>query len=71
MNTDYGIAATTFSDPETGQRLAEGLLEKRLAACVQTLPIHSAYRKLGAKNRSDAVRKWMLLRGMLPGEDLQ
>ncbi len=30
-----------------------------------------AYRKLGAKNRSDAVRKWMLLRGMLPGEDLQ
>jgi len=48
MNTEYGMVLTTFSDPETGRRLAEGLLEKRLAACVQTLPIQSAYRWKGA-----------------------
>jgi periplasmic divalent cation tolerance protein len=48
MNTEYGLVTTTFSDPELGRRLAEGLLEKRLAACVQTLPIHSTYRWKGA-----------------------
>ena len=48
MDVKYGVALTTFPDPETGRRFAEGLLEKRLAACVQTLPIQSAYRWKGA-----------------------
>ena len=51
MNTEYGLVTTTFADPELGRRLAEGLLENRLAACVQTLPIHSAYRWKGAIQR--------------------
>jgi len=42
---------TTFSNPDTGKRLTEGLLGKQLAACVQTLPIHSAYRWKGAIQR--------------------
>jgi periplasmic divalent cation tolerance protein len=48
MNTEYGMVMTTFSDPETGRRLAEGLLEKRLVACVQTMPIRSTYRWKGS-----------------------
>ena len=51
MNTEYGVVTTTFSDPEVGRKLADALLEKRLAACVQTLPIHSAYRWKGAIQR--------------------
>ena len=43
------------------------LLALQTITVAQTLS--RAYRKLGAKNRSDAVRKWMLLRGMLPGDD--
>lgn len=51
MQTEYGVVLTTFSDPETGKKLTDGLLEKRLAACVQTLPIQSAYRWKGALQR--------------------
>jgi periplasmic divalent cation tolerance protein len=51
MNTDMGMVMTTFSDPETGRSLAEGLLEQRLAACVQTMAIQSTYRWKGAIQR--------------------
>jgi len=51
MNADCGLVLTTFANPETGRRLIDGLLEKRLAACVQTLPIQSAYRWKGALRR--------------------
>ena len=55
MNAEYGVAMTTCPDPEIGQKLADGLLEKRLAACVQTLPIHSAYRWKGAIQREPEI----------------
>ena len=48
MNTPYGLVLTTVADAEGARGLAEGLLEQRLAACVQTLPIHSTYRWKGA-----------------------
>ena len=51
MNAQYGLAMTTCPDPEIGRKLADGLLENRLAACVQALPIHSAYRWKGAIQR--------------------
>ena len=51
MNAECGLVLTTFANPETGRRLTDGLLEKRLAACVQTLPIQSAYRWKGAVQR--------------------
>lgn len=56
------LAAKGESNPGIARLLA---LQTITAA--QTLS--RAYRKLGAKNRSDAVRKWMLLRGMLPGNE--
>lgn len=65
MNTDYGIAATTFSDPETGRRIAEGLLERRLAACVQTMPIRSAYRWKGAIQNEPETLMWIKTRTAL------
>lgn len=51
MNEPCGMVLTTFADPEVGRRLADGLLERRLAACVQMLPIQSAYRWKGAIQR--------------------
>ena len=55
------LAATGESNPGIAR-----LLTLQTITVAQTLS--RAYRKLGAKNRSDAVRKWMLLRGMLPGD---
>ena len=65
MAMEYGIAATTFSDPETGRRIAEGLLERRLAACVQTFPIQSAYRWKGAVQREPETLMWIKTRAAL------
>ena len=55
MNAQYGLAMTTCPDPEIGRKLADGLLENRLAACVQALPIHSAYRWKGAIQREPEI----------------
>ena len=51
MEPGFGIVLTTVAAPDDARRLADGLLEKRLAACVQTLPIQSAYRWKGAIQR--------------------
>ena len=51
------MAASGESNPRIAQ-----MLHLHTITVAQTLS--RAYRKLGAKNRSDAVRKWMLLRGM-------
>lgn len=48
MNTTYGLVLTTVAGDAEARGLAAGLLEGRLAACVQTLPIQSAYRWKGA-----------------------
>lgn len=65
MAMEYGIVATTFSDPETGRRLAEGLLERHLAACVQTMPIQSAYRWKGALQHEPETMMWIKTRAAL------
>ena len=51
MEPEFGIVLTTVATPEDAQRLADGLLEQRLAACVQILAIQSAYRWKGAVQR--------------------
>jgi len=55
VDTEYGIVMTTFSDPEIGRRLTEGLLGKQLAACVQTMDIRSTYRWKGAVQNETEV----------------
>ena len=50
-----GVALTTFPDAAVAARILDGLLENRLAACVQTLPVQSAYRWKGAVNRDAEV----------------
>jgi periplasmic divalent cation tolerance protein len=53
MNMETGLVLTTFPDPAAAAKVLDGLLESRLAACVQTLPIQSAYRWKGAVNRDN------------------
>ena len=55
MNAECGIVLATFPDPAAAERILGGLLEQRLAACVQTMPIRSAYRWKGALNRESEV----------------
>ena len=50
-----GVAWTTFPDSAAAAKILDGLLENRLAACVQTLPVQSAYRWKGAVNRDNEV----------------
>ena len=51
MEPEFGIVLTTVATPDDARRLADGLLDQRLAACVQTLAIQSAYRWKGAVQR--------------------
>jgi len=41
--TDYTIITTTFPTQDAAKSAAKLLVEKRLAACVQLLPIKSVY----------------------------
>jgi len=42
--SDYGVILTTSSSEEEAAQIAAGLVEARLAACVQQTPIRSTYR---------------------------
>ena len=55
MEPEFGIVLTTVATPDDARRLADGLLEQRLAACVQTLAIQSAYRWKGAVQRDAEI----------------
>ena len=48
MTAAFLIVTTTVEGPGEAKSLARSLVEERLAACVQTLPIESAYRWQGA-----------------------
>ena len=41
--SEYSVITTTFPDKEAAKNAAHLLVEKRLAACVQLLPIESVY----------------------------
>ena len=43
MSHEYSIAISTFADKEAAKNTARMLVEERLAACVQMLPIESVY----------------------------
>ncbi len=56
--TPYAIIYTTCSSQEEAEALAAGLVEARLAACVQQMPIRSTYRWEGRVVRDE---EWLLL----------
>lgn len=43
----YSVVVTTCADRDAAQSMARALVEQRLAACVQMLPIASVYRWKG------------------------
>ncbi|MDR2542000.1 MAG: divalent-cation tolerance protein CutA [Treponema sp.] len=43
MQNDYSIIITTVAGKEPAKKMARLLVEKRLAACAQLLPIESVY----------------------------
>ncbi|EOD77395.1 Periplasmic divalent cation tolerance protein CutA [Grimontia indica] len=60
VSTDsYVVVMTTFADDNIGKRIIESLLEKKLAACVQVLPIQSYYHWQG-KIASDTEKQVMI-----------
>jgi periplasmic divalent cation tolerance protein len=65
MNTETGLVMTTFPDSVTAAKVLDGLLENRLAACVQTMPIQSAYRWKGTVNRESEVLALIKTKGSL------
>ena len=50
---EHVVVMTTTDDPEEVAALAHGLVEARLAACVQAMPIASTYRWEGAVETAD------------------
>lgn len=55
MSTDYCMVLTTFPATPEVPRVLDRLLDERLAACVQTVAIQSAYRWKGAIHRDPEV----------------
>jgi periplasmic divalent cation tolerance protein len=62
------VAITTVAPPEQAQRLATQLVERRLAACVQQLPIQSVYRWQGAVQQEPETLLLIKTRDDLVGE---
>jgi periplasmic divalent cation tolerance protein len=57
--TDHVQVLTTVGSEEDAERISDALVERRLAACVQTLgPIASRYRWQGAV---ETAREWQCL----------
>ena len=50
---EHVVVMTTTDDPEEANALARGLVEARLAACVQAMPIASTYRWEGEVETAD------------------
>jgi periplasmic divalent cation tolerance protein len=53
---DYCIVLTTTATQEEADKIANVLLESRLAACVQTHPVTSSYLWKGKIERADEIR---------------
>lgn len=53
MDSEFVVAMTTVDSDEAADRIAASVVEARLAACVQVLPIRSVYRWDGRVERAD------------------
>lgn len=57
--TDYKIVLTTTDSLEAAQKIAQGVVEQRLAACVNILPgVQSIYRWEG---KVEQATEWLML----------
>ena len=48
MSETFAIVTTSVANPEDGRAIACALVERKLAACVQIMPVRSIYRWDGA-----------------------
>lgn len=55
---DYGVVLVTTDTQATAQAIAQALVERRLAACVNLFPISSVYRWEGAIQQE---QEWQLI----------
>jgi len=55
MATDFAVAITTCADRAEARAIARLLVEKRLAACVQMVPIESIYTWEGATESAEEI----------------
>ncbi|NTW68994.1 MAG: divalent-cation tolerance protein CutA [Chlorobiaceae bacterium] len=59
MKSSYCMVITTVPDRDEAEHLAEGILENRLAACVQMADIRSFFLWEGALQKEDEVALWI------------
>ncbi len=52
MSTRYSVIVTSYSRASTGSKIIDTLLERRLAACVQVIPMQSHYTWKGRRLRA-------------------
>jgi periplasmic divalent cation tolerance protein len=62
---DNVVVLTTLDSTEAATRLAHQIVEERLAACVQAMPIQSVYRWNGAVQEEAEVLLMIKTRGEL------
>ena len=53
--SDYGVILTTVPARDAAQKIAHALIDARLAACIQAMPIESWYRWEGAVQNDDEL----------------
>jgi periplasmic divalent cation tolerance protein len=53
MDNNHVLVYLTTPDMQIGEGIANALIERRLAACVNLTPVHSIYRWEGQINRED------------------
>ena len=66
--TEYAVITTTFPGMEPARRVARLLVERRLAACAQLLPIESVYAWRGEIHEEAEVKLLVKSKAALAGQ---
>jgi periplasmic divalent cation tolerance protein len=70
MDEKHLVVYITTPDMQTGEEIAGALIERKLAACVNLIPVHSIYRWEGEVARDDEVLLIVKTRADLFAEQL-
>lgn len=65
MNHTFSVVITTCPDSQSAKRVTEALMEKRLAACIQSHKIESTYRWQGKLETASEIRLMIKTRSVL------